>query len=90
MKRTFKCCQGKNREAVAVAADALWQLGRGRIKPAHCYVSRVDNHDNHGDFVFKGSQGFDGSDGSQQMAKCRACAIGGLMLSYLRRFDAGG
>lgn len=77
-RKVFKCRPGQNRKAAAVAADALWQLQVGRISPNHCYLAS----DRYSNAVtpehFK-----------QRKPVCEACAIGGLMVAYLRKFDVG-
>ena len=76
--KRFTCQPGKNQEAVAVAADALWQLRTGRVATGHCYVAAGSGGSLYRD-KFR----------SRKKQVCRACAIGALMLAQLRRFDKG-
>lgn len=77
MARVWKCRKGKNRMAVDIAADALWQLERGKIEPAHVYVRGSFQH------------GFREVCSKSDLNGCEVCAIGSLMVGRLRRFDTG-
>jgi len=76
VKRVFKCRKGKNRMAVDIAADALWQLEHGKIEPAHVYVR--GSFDNGSEVRSK-----------RDLNGCEVCAIGSLLVGRLRRFDTG-